>query len=127
MYGMSDKIGMVQVKDVEKSSPELQALIESEVKQLLKDSYERAKNILQVHSKEHSRLAEALLKYETLDLQEIKEVIQGKQLSRSLWRDFSLQKWQSRTAKIVFRRTYTVKLKWNHFKDAFKWWYFLIV
>lgn len=84
MYGMSDKIGMVQVKDVKKSSPELQALIESEVKQLLKDSYERAKNILQVHSKEHSRLAEALLKYETLDLQEIKEVIQGKQLSRSL-------------------------------------------
>ena len=29
---------MVQVKDVEKSSPELQALIESEVKQLLKVS-----------------------------------------------------------------------------------------
>ena len=27
---------MVQVKDVEKSSPELQALIESEIKQLLK-------------------------------------------------------------------------------------------
>ena len=29
---------MVQVKDVSKSSPELQALIESEVKQLLKVS-----------------------------------------------------------------------------------------
>ena len=29
---------MVQVKDIEKSSPELQALIESEVKQLLKVS-----------------------------------------------------------------------------------------
>lgn len=84
IYGMSDKVGMVQVKDVSKSSPELQALIESEVKQLLKESYERAKNILQTHSKEHSRLAEALLKYETLDLQEIKEVIQGKQLSRNL-------------------------------------------
>ena len=32
------QVGMVQVKDVSKSSPELQALIESEVKQLLKVS-----------------------------------------------------------------------------------------
>ncbi|KAJ7390048.1 hypothetical protein OS493_027573 [Desmophyllum pertusum] len=63
IYGMSDKVGMVQ---------------------LLKESYERARSILQMHSKEHGRLAEALLKYETLDLHEIQQVIQGKQLSRSL-------------------------------------------
>lgn len=84
MYGMSDKVGMIQIKDDEKSSPELQALIENEVKQLLKESYERARTLLQAHSKEHNRLAQALLKYETLDLQEIKEVIQGKNLSRTL-------------------------------------------
>lgn len=111
---------MVQVKDVEKSSPELQALIESEVKQLLKDSYERAKNILQVHSKEHSRLAEALLKYETLDLQEIKEVIQGKQLSRSLWRDCD----EAELLKLCF---VAPVVDWNNFEDAFKWWYILVV
>lgn len=84
MYGMSDKVGMIQIKEGDKSSPELQALIENEVKQLLKDSYERAKSLLQAHSKEHSHLAQALLQYETLDLQEIKEVIQGKKLSRTL-------------------------------------------
>ncbi|XP_073236259.1 uncharacterized protein [Porites lutea] len=84
MYGMSEKVGMLQIKDDDKSSPELQALIENEVKQLLKESYDRAKSLLQAHSKEHNRLAEALLKYETLDLQEIKQVIQGKKLSRTL-------------------------------------------
>lgn len=84
MYGMSEKVGMLQIKDDDKSSPELQALIENEVKQLLKESYDRAKSLLQAHSKEHNRLAEALLKYETLDLQEIKQVIQGKKLPRTL-------------------------------------------
>lgn len=84
MYGMSDKVGMIQIKDDDKSSPELQALVENEIKQLLKESYERAKNLLQAHSKEHNRLAQALLKYETLDLEEIKVVIQGRNLSRTL-------------------------------------------
>ncbi|XP_067022225.1 uncharacterized protein [Acropora muricata] len=84
MYGMSDKVGMIQIKDDDKSSPELQALVENEIKQLLKESYERAKTLLQAHSKEHNRLAQALLKYETLDLEEIKVVIQGRNLSRTL-------------------------------------------
>lgn len=50
----------------------------------LQEAYDRAKHILQTHSVEHRRLAEALLKYETLDLEEIKLVIKGKPLNRSL-------------------------------------------
>uniref|UniRef100_A0A8B9PN00 ATP-dependent zinc metalloprotease YME1L1 n=1 Tax=Apteryx owenii TaxID=8824 RepID=A0A8B9PN00_APTOW len=45
-----------------------------------KDSYERAKNILKTHAKEHKNLAEALLKYETLDAKEIQIVLEGKKL-----------------------------------------------
>lgn len=35
------------------------------------DSYERAKSILNIHQKEHKLLAEALLKYETLDAEDV--------------------------------------------------------
>lgn len=42
------------------------------------ESYDRAKNILKIHAKEHKLLAEALLKYETLDVEDIKAVINGK-------------------------------------------------
>ncbi|KXJ28229.1 ATP-dependent zinc metalloprotease YME1L1 [Exaiptasia diaphana] len=83
-YCMSDKLGMVQVKDKEQLSPETQALIESEVKKLLTDAYERARNVIQSHAKEHRQLAEALLKYETLDATEIQLVLQDKPLNRQL-------------------------------------------
>lgn len=46
----------------------------------LQDSYERAKNILKTYSKEHKKLADALLRYETLDAKEIQMVLEGKPL-----------------------------------------------
>lgn len=42
------------------------------------ESYERAKTILKTYSREHKLLAEALLKYETLDADEVKDVLEGK-------------------------------------------------
>uniref|UniRef100_A0A671WJ29 ATP-dependent zinc metalloprotease YME1L1 n=1 Tax=Sparus aurata TaxID=8175 RepID=A0A671WJ29_SPAAU len=73
-FGMSDKLGVMTYGDVTKQSPETQAAIEREVRVLLKDSYERAKNLLKTYSKEHKTLADALLQYETLDAKEIKLV-----------------------------------------------------
>lgn len=43
-----------------------------------KESYDRAKSILNVHQKEHKLLAEALLKYETLDAEDIKALLSKK-------------------------------------------------
>jgi len=43
------------------------------------ESYERAKNILKTHQREHKMLAEALLKYETLDAGDIKAIMSGKE------------------------------------------------
>ena len=51
---------------------------------LLQESQDRAHHLLRQYSVEHNRLAEALLKYETLTLEEIKLVIAGKVLSRKL-------------------------------------------
>ncbi|XP_061877004.1 ATP-dependent zinc metalloprotease YME1L1-like isoform X2 [Entelurus aequoreus] len=79
-FGMSGKLGVMTYGDVSKQSPETQAAIEQEVRLLLKDSYERAKNILKTYKKEHEKLADALLRYETLDAKEIQLVLEGKPL-----------------------------------------------
>lgn len=41
------------------------------------ESYERARSILKTHAKEHKALAEALLKYETLDAEDVKTILTG--------------------------------------------------
>ncbi|XP_061613850.1 ATP-dependent zinc metalloprotease YME1L1 isoform X2 [Phyllopteryx taeniolatus] len=79
-FGMSDKLGVMTYGDVSKQSPETQAAIEQEVRLLLKDSYERAKSLLKMYKKEHEKLADALLRYETLDAKEIQMILEGKPL-----------------------------------------------
>jgi len=81
-FGMSEKVGvrtfdddrggLVIVNDLASSTAEM---IDSEIKRILQESYERAKAILRSHGKEHKLLAEALLKYETLDADEVKRVV----------------------------------------------------
>uniref|UniRef100_A0ABD2WYU1 AAA+ ATPase domain-containing protein n=1 Tax=Trichogramma kaykai TaxID=54128 RepID=A0ABD2WYU1_9HYME len=85
MYGMSEKVGFRVHKESDMDgrmaySGLTKETIDNEVKRLLQESYERAKNILRVHSKEHKLLAEALLKYETLDADDVKALISGKKL-----------------------------------------------
>ncbi|XP_015110977.1 ATP-dependent zinc metalloprotease YME1L1 isoform X2 [Diachasma alloeum] len=78
-YGMSEKAGFrSQYEEKPEYSPNTNEVIDGEVKRLLQESYDRAKNILKTHAKEHKLLAEALLKYETLDVEDIKAVINGK-------------------------------------------------
>ncbi|XP_043485680.1 ATP-dependent zinc metalloprotease YME1L [Polistes fuscatus] len=81
-YGMSDKVG-VRMYDFQKNSnyaPSTNEMLDNEVKRLLQDSYERAKNILKLHAKEHKQLADALIEYEILDSDEIKAIINGKKI-----------------------------------------------
>lgn len=54
--------------------------VDAEIKKILADSYERAKSILKTHAKEHKALAEALLKYETLDAEDIKAIMSGEKM-----------------------------------------------
>ena len=85
MYGMSDKIGVRVFPQGEQAmaeslSPQTQELLDQEIKRLLQDSYERAKNILKNHSQELKILAEALLLHETLDADQIKRLIENHRL-----------------------------------------------
>ncbi|KAJ9590029.1 hypothetical protein L9F63_016845, partial [Diploptera punctata] len=83
-WGMSEKVGLRTLDGnnstyvvVNEVSPSTSDQIDSEIKRILSESYERAKNILKSHQKEHKMLAEALLKYETLDAEDIKTIMSG--------------------------------------------------
>jgi len=46
--------------------------------EFVQESYERARVILKARQSEHKLLAQALLKYETLDVDDVRAVIEGK-------------------------------------------------
>ena len=72
-WGMSEKVGPRTVgKEVDPSEAEL---VHTEIRKLLQESYERAKKILLQHPNELQALAEALMKYDTLDADAVKVVI----------------------------------------------------
>jgi len=70
-----DNPGFVVVNDLSAGTSDA---IDSEIKRLLQDSYERARVILKTNTKELKSLADALIKYETLDAEEVKEVLEGR-------------------------------------------------
>lgn len=84
-WGMSEKIGLRTMSDNDKTYVKFNEIgqatndaIDSEITRLLQESYERAKTILKNHAKEHKLLAEALIKYETLDAEDIKAILRTK-------------------------------------------------
>lgn len=93
-WGMSEKMGLRTIADGVKSltgggevlGPSTSELIDTEIKRIMSESYERAKHILKTHSKEHRALAEALLKYETLDAEDIKAIVADKVPNVANWK-----------------------------------------
>ena len=87
-WGMSDKVGNVDYEQAHEGymgnaaggfsiSAHTKELIEDEVKRLIDEAYDRAKQILTDKRQEWERLAEGLLEYETLTGEEINRVIRG--------------------------------------------------
>ena len=56
--------------------------IDAEVKRLVDEGYQKAKQILTEKAEDHNRLAEALLEYESLSGEEIAAVLRGEKLNR---------------------------------------------
>ena len=83
-YGMSEKLGPVQYEgnhamfgsaSPQKSISEQTAYeIDEEVRELLNEARNKAAEIIQSHRETHKLIAEALLKYETLDSNQIKSL-----------------------------------------------------
>ncbi|KAK8379796.1 hypothetical protein O3P69_019648 [Scylla paramamosain] len=90
--GMSDKVGLRTFEDNsgqlistgESLGHSTKEAIDSEIKRLLQESFDRAKAILKLHAREHKALAEALMKYETLDADDIKAILDGRPVSKDL-------------------------------------------
>jgi len=86
-YGMSDKLGPVQYEgnhammpgqiSPEKSySAQTAQLIDDEVRSLLNEARNKAADIINENRETHKLIAEALLKYETLDAAQIKSIFE---------------------------------------------------
>ncbi|KAI3950410.1 hypothetical protein MKW92_038903 [Papaver armeniacum] len=71
--GMSDAIGPVYMKD--RLGTEMQSRVDAEVVKLLREAYDRVKTLLKKHEKALHVLANALLEYETLNSEDIKQVL----------------------------------------------------
>src|SRR5438128_1168489 len=92
-FGMSDVVGPIAVGDREAEiflgrevvqrrevSERTAELVDTELKRLLGEAYEHARDILTKHRDQLDRLAGALLERETLDREEVDLVVAGKRL-----------------------------------------------
>ncbi|UQS87042.1 ATP-dependent zinc metalloprotease FtsH [Nicoliella spurrieriana] len=77
-YGMSDKLGTVQLESPTQEpyaqprySDATAALIDSEVRRIINEGHATARKIIEEHREQHKVIADALLKYETLDEKQI--------------------------------------------------------
>ena len=81
-WGFSSKLGVQSIDDKDTSySSETQSIIDSEVRQLLNDSYHRAKTLLEKNRSQLTRIAEALIEHETLSGAEVAAVANGKAIN----------------------------------------------
>lgn len=71
--GMSEIIGPIYIKD--KTSSEMQSRIDAEVVKLLREAYDRVRALLKKHEKALHALANALLEYETLTADDVKQIL----------------------------------------------------
>lgn len=85
-YGMGTKTGIMFMDDnVYKSlGNETKKMVDEEVNSLLDDAYQRTLSLISSKRPQLDALANALVKYETLDAQELARVVQGLPLKRSL-------------------------------------------
>lgn len=79
-YGMSERLGMTQLEKggapvgaygQPNYSQETATIIDDEVRKILDEAHKTAIDIIQSHREQHKAIAEALLKYETLDERQI--------------------------------------------------------
>ncbi|MCK5272359.1 MAG: ATP-dependent zinc metalloprotease FtsH [Sedimentisphaerales bacterium] len=93
-WGMSEKLGFVRyghdgsggwfgdMPGGREYSDRTADLIDAEIKKIMDEAYEDVKKIILDHREEMESLEQALMKYETLDGDEVKQIIEGKTLDK---------------------------------------------
>ncbi len=95
-WGMSEKLGPVlyaentgevflgkSVTQSKNMSEDTARLVDAEIKSLVMNAYEGATKLLQEHKEDWEKLSEALIEYETLTGEEIKDLLAGKEISKA--------------------------------------------
>jgi cell division protease FtsH len=94
-WGMSDALGPLQYAEADEEvflgysvnrqknmSNETAQAIDKEIRRIVEQGYDRAKNLLEEHREQLETLAKALLEYETLSGDEIKTLLEGGAIDR---------------------------------------------
>jgi cell division protease FtsH len=106
-WGMSDKLGFVFYgEDQQKAgldfgmgkefSDKTSETIDAEVKRIIDTAYDDTRRILAENSEKLAALAEALMKYETLDGEEVRRIIAGEKLDKPTMADLIAAEQQRR-------------------------------
>ena len=92
MYGFSDKLGPINYErkrtagetyQLEGSSDETLNLIDSEIKNIITTQKKKTEELLKSKKKDLITLAEALLKYETLDKEQVEKILKGESIEEN--------------------------------------------
>jgi cell division protease FtsH len=94
-WGMSDALGPISygsdmngkdlafvVQTEREYSEKTAEAIDGEVKRIMGDAYDRAKHLIEENRDKLERIASALLKYETLDAEDVKLILEGAELDK---------------------------------------------
>jgi cell division protease FtsH len=92
-WGMSAKLGPVNLANDEKRqslmdiagkeySERTAEVVDNEIRQIIDNAYDGAREILDGHREAVQRVAQALLKYETLSAEEVQKVVEGKNIDK---------------------------------------------
>ncbi len=91
-WGLSDRVGAIDYSDDQSSksysvakdfSDETAKIIDEEVRRIVEEALAKAKEILRNKKEDLEKLARALLEYETLSGDEIKDLLAGKEIRRA--------------------------------------------
>ena len=94
IWGMSDQLGPISYgpdmagRDLSFIQPEREysektaEAIDAEVKQIMGDAYRNARQLIEMNRERLERIARALLKYETLDADDVKHLLDGGELDK---------------------------------------------
>ena len=106
-YGMSDKLGPVQYEgnhqvfigrdygQTKAYSEQIAYEIDQEVRRILMEAHEKAREIIESHREQHKLIAEKLLEFETLDAKAIKSLFETGKMPEKDGNEFPSEKAQS--------------------------------
>jgi len=92
-WGMSDRLGLINYGERNRPPVMLEMVgkdhsdktaeaIDEEIKRLIDEAYQGAREILEAHRDELERIAQALLSHETLEADEVQRIIDGEELAK---------------------------------------------